>query len=364
MSATISLQNLRKTFGDGQSGHLAVDDVSLEIAAGQFVSLLGSSGCGKTTTLRIVAGLESPTSGRVLFDGADITHLPASHRDMRMMFQDLALFPHMSVEENVAFGLRLKRMRGKLSADEIRRRVATYLDIVRLGEMRKRMPHQLSGGQRQRVALARALATEPPVVLFDEPLGALDASLRRSTQAELKRIHRELGKTFIYVTHDQDEALSMSDMVAVMSGGRLIQYDTPEGIYERPRTRFVAQFIGAKNLISARVEKVTGSEVLLRLADGTHLGAHAEESLVPGQEVTAVFRADRALMQVNGYTDASLVSGIHVQSMFLGNRMEHIVRLVDGSEVTIHDAQARPLPGDGGPLQFALRPQHVQILTK
>jgi ABC-type Fe3+/spermidine/putrescine transport system ATPase subunit len=241
-SATIRLDNVTKTF-DGRV--LAVDGVTLDIAAGEFFSLLGPSGCGKTTSLRMIAGFELPDSGRVHVAGRDITDLPVHKRDMGMVFQSYALFPHRTVAENVAFGLRMR----EVARSDIERRVKAALAQVALTGLEERKPGQLSGGQQQRVALARALVVEPPVLLCDEPLGALDRKLRQQMQFELKELQKRLGVTLVFVTHDQEEALAMSDRIAVMNHGRVEQVGAPTEIYERPRTRFVADFIGEINIL-------------------------------------------------------------------------------------------------------------------
>jgi putative spermidine/putrescine transport system ATP-binding protein len=252
MTAAIELREASRAFGS----IVALDGVSLEIAPGEFFALLGPSGSGKTTCLRLVAGFDHPDSGRVLLDGRDVTGVPPFDRDVNTVFQDYALFPHMSVAENVAYG---PRVRG-VAAAERRRRAVEMLELVRLGEFADRRPNQLSGGQKQRVALARALINRPKVLLLDEPLGALDLKLREEMQAELKGLQQQLGITFVFVTHDQGEALSMADRVAVFSGGRVEQLDTPRGLYMRPRTAFVASFVGSANVVSgALAERITGS---------------------------------------------------------------------------------------------------------
>jgi spermidine/putrescine transport system ATP-binding protein len=244
-SQSVLLQSISKSF----DGVIAVDDVSLEIGSGEFFSLLGPSGCGKTTTLRMIAGFERPDAGRIAIGAADVTETPPHLRPVNTVFQSYALFPHLSVEQNVAFGLRFQ----DVAKGEKRGRVAEALELVRLGGYGQRRPHQLSGGQQQRVALARALVLSPSVLLLDEPLGALDAKLRRELQVELKSIQREIGITFLYVTHDQEEALTMSDRLAVMAGGRIEQLGAPRDVYERPETAFVADFLGVSNLMRARV---------------------------------------------------------------------------------------------------------------
>ncbi|UCD78600.1 MAG: ABC transporter ATP-binding protein [Desulfobacterales bacterium] len=237
----LSVINIDKSFANVK----ALVDVSLDVHEGEFFTLLGPSGCGKTTLLRIVAGLELPDNGRVLIGGRDITSLPATKRQVNTVFQSYALFPHLSIFENVAFGLRSR----KFPQNEVQSRVARRLEMLGLEEMADRYPHQLSGGQQQRVALARALVNEPDVLLLDEPMSALDARLRAQVQVELRRLQRKLGQTFILVTHDQAEALVVSDRIAVMSDGKIIQFGTPKDVYEQPKTRFVAEFLGAANLI-------------------------------------------------------------------------------------------------------------------
>ena len=238
------LQGINKTYGNLK----AVNNVSLEIKSGEFFTLLGPSGCGKTTLLRMIAGLELQDSGAILLDGRDITRLPAIRREINTVFQSYALFPHLTIFENVAFGLRSRKIEEK----QINARVQEALDMLELVSMPSRHPHQLSGGQKQRVALARALVNEPKVLLLDEPMSALDAKLRAQVQVELRRLQQKLGQTFILVTHDQDEALVVSDRIAVMRDGEIVQFGTPEEVYDAPRNRFVAQFLGAANLLSGR----------------------------------------------------------------------------------------------------------------
>jgi putative spermidine/putrescine transport system ATP-binding protein len=270
-SAAIKLDQVTKTF-DGRV--MAVDAVTLDIAAGEFFSLLGPSGCGKTTSLRMIAGFEHPDSGRVHVGGRDITDLPAHRRDMGMVFQSYALFPHRTVAENVAFGLRMR----EVPKPEIERRVAAALAQVALTGFETRKPGQLSGGQQQRVALARALVVEPPVLLCDEPLGALDRKLRQQMQFELKELQKRLGVTLVFVTHDQEEALAMSDRIAVMHGGKVEQVGTPTEIYERPRTRFVADFIGEINILegSGPLRALRPEKIKLVAAEGARLAGTVE----------------------------------------------------------------------------------------
>src|SRR5690349_21656376 len=261
---SVELRSVTKRFDD----LVAVDDLSLDLAAGEFFTLLGPSGCGKTTTLRMIAGFERPSEGEIRIEGVDVAGAPPHRRPTNTVFQSYALFPHLSVEDNVAFGLRRKR----IARDEIAGRVAAELERVGLSAEAKRRPAQLSGGMQQRVALARALVNLPKVLLLDEPLGALDLKLRKGLQVELKRIQREVGITFVYVTHDQEEALTMSDRIAVMSRGRVEQVGTPEEVYERPATTFVAGFIGVSNLMPASV--APPGEV--QLEGGPEVGAETD----------------------------------------------------------------------------------------
>ena len=265
----IVLDRVSRTFGDV----CAVDDVSLAIGEGEFFSMLGPSGCGKTTTLRLIAGFEEPDAGRVLLAGEDVTLVPPQRRHVNMVFQDYALFPHMSVADNVEFGLRLKRV----ARDEARRRVAEMLAVVQLEGLGSRRPAELSGGQRQRVALARALVNRPAALLLDEPLGALDLKLRREMQLELKRIQKTTGTTFVYVTHDQEEALTMSDRIAVMEGGIVQQLADPRTLYEQPRTAFVAGFIGTSNSIGLEIDRRDGDVAVMDLGEGMRVVASDPE---------------------------------------------------------------------------------------
>jgi spermidine/putrescine ABC transporter ATP-binding subunit len=262
MPPAVRLENVTKEF----KGMVAVDDLTLELAAGEFFALLGPSGCGKTTTLRMVGGFEQPSSGKIFLGGEDITFMPPYRRDVNTVFQSYALFPHLSVFDNVAFGLRRK---GK-DKDEIKRLVEEHLEILGLGGFGPRPATQLSGGQQQRVALARALVNQPRVLLLDEPMGALDAKIRKTMQVELKRIQREVGITFLYVTHDQDEAMALGDRIAVMHGGKYEDLGAPQRVYDEPATQFVAEFLGACNLLA-----VTSDRGELRLPDGAAVGCRA-----------------------------------------------------------------------------------------
>src|ERR1700693_652926 len=281
----IELSGVSKRFG----GVGAVNDVTLDIAEGEFFSLLGPSGCGKTTTLRMIAGFETPDSGRIVLEGADVTAVSANRRPGNMVFQQYALFPHMSIYDNVAFGLKLKRVPGR----ERRERVLELLHIVGLEGYERRRPRQLSGGQQQRVALARALVNRPAALLLDEPLGALDVKLRKQMQLELKRIQHELGTTFVYVTHDQEEALAMSDRIAVMNGGQVEQIGSPREIYEHPETAFVADFIGSLNALDFTVQELVGEYGLMRFGDGERIVVPVRSGVRPGVSFRIAVRPER-----------------------------------------------------------------------
>jgi len=364
MGSSIELRNVSKVFGN----YRAVDDVSLTIGEGQFLTLLGASGSGKTTTLRLIAGLEVPSSGRILFRGEDITEVPVTHRPMRMVFQDYALFPNLSVFDNVAFGLRLKATRGRYGSEEISRLVNRHLEIVHLAGHAQKMPHQLSGGQKQRVALARALITDPPVVLFDEPLGSLDANLRKAMQFELKRVHRELGKTFVYVTHDQDEAMAMSDQVAVMQDARLLQVGTPEEIYNEPRSQAVARFIGAANVVDGTVEGTEPDGVRVRLPDGQAVTVSPGGAApAPGSKVMLMMRAERFVIGASGNGEAAnLLRGVVTERLFLGKKVEYQVRLAGASAGAVLSVLDRETDRHhyrvDDPISLCIRPQHIRML--
>jgi spermidine/putrescine transport system ATP-binding protein len=286
--AAIELIGVAKQFASDDGKVQAVEHVDLAIETGEFFSLLGPSGCGKTTTLRMIAGFEEPTSGQVLLYGENMVGVPPNRRDMNMVFQNYALFPHMTVFDNVAFGLRRK----KVDKGEIDRRVNEMLELVDLTGRERRRPREMSGGQQQRVALARALVNHPRALLLDEPLGALDLKLRQAMQSELKRIQREVGITFVYVTHDQGEALTMSDRIAVMNAGRVEQLGTPREVYEQPRTRFVADFIGTSNLLTARADRIEGDCAVAAFGDQQRLVVPLR-GVVPHGELEVTVRPEK-----------------------------------------------------------------------
>jgi spermidine/putrescine transport system ATP-binding protein len=327
--------------------------------------MLGPSGCGKTTTLRMVAGFEDPSEGRVLLDGDDVTDLPAFRRPTNTVFQSYALFPHRSVEQNVAFGLQ----RQKVEKSEVKRRVAEELERVGLTAEAKRKPAQLSGGQQQRVALARALVNRPAVLLLDEPLGALDLKLRKQLQVELKRIQRDVGITFIYVTHDQEEALTMSDRIAVMNRGVVEQVSDPETVYEHPATTFVAGFIGVSNLMPGEVVSANGAGAELRLDAGPTVRAQEAAGTATGERAHAVVRPEKLVLTPAGEAapdGRASVEGQVESSLYLGTATQMVVRLGDGTRMTVlvpnADAEARrdlPAAGDGARLSWSDENIHI-----
>ena len=328
-TADVELRNVSKVFDNSV---IAVDDVSLEIEPGEFFSLLGPSGCGKTTTLRMIAGFEMPTSGEISIEGRPMGETPPFRRNVNTVFQNYALFPHMTVAENVAFGLRMKR----IPRDEIARRVREALQLVRLGGFEDRYPRQLSGGQQQRVALARALINRPRVLLLDEPLGALDLKLRKEMQLELKHLQMTVGITFIYVTHDQEEALTMSDRIAVMNAGRVLQVGTPLEIYERPSSRFVADFIGESNFLDGRVVELNGQRATVVVDDRVPVPARAQDGLAIGEQVTVAIRPEKIRLRSLGTEGADgCVRGRVEEVVYIGTDTYYLVRLTDRCTVRV-----------------------------
>ncbi len=325
----VQIENVTKTFDDVY----AVDAVSLNIYQGEFFSMLGASGCGKSTLLRLLAGLERPTAGRILIDGQDMTAVPPYERPVNMMFQSYALFPHMTVEQNVGFGLRQER----LPAAQVRERVAEMLDLVRMSALAKRRPDQLSGGQRQRVALARSLAKHPKLLLLDEPLGALDRKLREHTQFELVNIQERTGITFIMVTHDQEEAMTMSTRIAVMDVGRIIQIGTPAHIYEYPASRFVAEFIGAANVFEGRVVEQQGDRLLIHCEEmGEDLLMEHAQPLAVGTPVAVALRPEKLVVSEEEPADPyNRLSGTVAEIAYLGDVSIYHVRTPGGKTVQV-----------------------------
>ena len=317
----VRLEELRKEFGDVT----AVESIDLHMPPGEFFTMVGPSGCGKTTTLRMIAGFERPTSGRILLDGVDVAQTPPHRRNVNTVFQSYALFPHLNVADNVAFGLKYR----KTTKEERRRQVAEVLELVQLTGFEGRKPGQLSGGQQQRVALARALVLRPQVLLLDEPLGALDARLRKDLQVELKALQSEVGVTFVFVTHDQEEALTMSDRIAVMNDGHIEQAGPPQAVYDEPETLFVADFLGVSNLMDARAEGPDGDgRCKVRLGD-FHLLAGQGESDALG-EARIVIRPERVGLEAQGATGENRVPGMVERVVYVGSILQVIVHLAPG----------------------------------
>jgi putative spermidine/putrescine transport system ATP-binding protein len=324
-SAVLELAGVRKRY----DSLVAVDDLDLALEAGEFLTLLGPSGSGKTTTLMMVAGLQQPDAGSIRLNGVSVASLPPYRRDVGMVFQNYALFPHMTVRRNVAFPL---EMRGTPAA-EIARLVDEALALVKLPDHGERLPKQLSGGQQQRVALARAMVYRPALLLMDEPLGALDRKLREQLQLEIKRVHRERRISVLYVTHDQEEALTMSDRIAVFNKGRIEQIGTPEELYDRPATRFVASFIGDTNLLAGRVLGVAGGICEIETAAG-RIAASARTPLEAGAAVFVAVRPERVVLAPVQEAGGSL-EGVIIEQVFLGTSRKYVVRLADGTELVV-----------------------------
>ena len=360
----IELVGIVKEFNSHGDVVQAVAGVDLEIGVGEFFSLLGPSGCGKTTTMRMIAGFEEPTSGEVKLYGKSVLGVPPNKRDVNMVFQSYALFPHMSVFENVAFGLRRKGV----AKDEVTRRVGEIIETVGLAGREKRRPRELSGGQQQRVALARALVNRPRALLLDEPLGALDLKLRQAMQVELKRIQREVGITFIYVTHDQSEALTMSDRIAVMNEGRVEQLGSPRAIYERPATRFVAGFIGTSNLLSGDVKSVSGDRAVILSADGEHIEVPLREGLsaAAGDHLDLTVRPEKIDIKLDA-ADCGVcrLRGTVTEVVYLGTSTNYNVVTSTGAEVTVfvqNSNNADDVAARGQQVWLSWEPRHSYVI--
>ena len=355
---SLELKNIKKSFTEGEA---VLDDISLVISQGEFITLLGSSGCGKTTTLRIIAGLEQPDEGSVWLDGREVTGLEPNQRDVNTVFQNYALFPHMNVAENIGYGLKLK----KVPKAEIKKKVSRMLELVQLEGYEKRKPSELSGGQKQRVAIARALVNNPKVLLLDEPLGALDLQLRRAMQIELKHLQKKLGITFIYITHDQEEAINMSDRIAVMKGGRIEQMGTPDEIYNHPKTSYVATFVGNANILHGVVESVQGETAVVKIGNdkvAVDLGTDQQNAgtgryPAAGEKVTLAVRSenvqleetmtsenlagrtddrDKAMERVSDRYTVENISGLQAavtEKNFAGGQLRVTLKLNDGTEL-------------------------------
>ena len=357
---SLELKEIKKSFTEGEA---VLDNISLEISKGEFITLLGSSGCGKTTTLRIIAGLEQPDAGSVWLDGREVTGLEPNQRDVNTVFQNYALFPHMNVAENIGYGLKLK----KVPKSEIRKKVSQMLELVQLEGYEKRKPSELSGGQKQRVAIARALVNNPKVLLLDEPLGALDLQLRRAMQIELKHLQKKLGITFIYITHDQEEAINMSDRIAVMRDGRIEQIGTPDEIYNHPKTSYVATFVGNANILHGVAESVQGENVIVKIGNDrvivkletSQQDTEEKQHLAAGEEVTLAVRSENILLQeatvigdtgtdhrdtvdisvtggISDIHDMNSISGLQAtvtEKNFAGGQLRVTLKLSDGTQL-------------------------------
>ena len=360
---SLELKEIKKSFTEGEA---VLDNISLEISKGEFIILLGSSGCGKTTTLRIIAGLEQPDAGSVWLDGREVTGLEPNQRDVNTVFQNYALFPHMNVAENIGYGLKLK----KVPKSEIRKKVSQMLELVQLEGYEKRKPSELSGGQKQRVAIARALVNNPKVLLLDEPLGALDLQLRRAMQIELKHLQKKLGITFIYITHDQEEAINMSDRIAVMKDGRIEQIGTPDEIYNHPKTSYVATFVGNANILHGVAESIQGENAIVKIGNDRVIvkletsqqdtgDTRAKQYLAAGEKVTLAVRSENILLQeaavigdtgtdnrdtvdisvaggISDIHDANSISGLQAtvtEKNFAGGQLRVTLKLSDGTQL-------------------------------
>ena len=338
---SLELKNIKKSFQEGED---VLESICLTAKKGEFVTLLGSSGCGKTTTLRIIAGLEQPDSGQVFLDGKDVTSLEPNQRNVNTVFQNYALFPHMNVADNIGYGLKLK----KTSKAEISRRVKEMLELVQLPGFERRKPSELSGGQRQRVAIARALVNNPEVLLLDEPLGALDLQLRRAMQHELKRLQKKLGITFIYITHDQEEAINMSDTIAVMNHGRFEQIGTPDEIYNHPKTSYVATFVGNANILTGVVENIgteetgdTSKLITVRTDAGkvkvsmnnANITAESDKEylLQKGEKVTIAVRSENIRFEENNDCDG--LNAEVIEKTFAGGQLRVVLKTSEGQEI-------------------------------
>ena len=353
---SLELKEIKKSFTEGEA---VLDNISLEISKGEFITLLGSSGCGKTTTLRIIAGLEQPDAGSVWLDGREVTGLEPNQRDVNTVFQNYALFPHMNVAENIGYGLKLK----KVPKSEIRKKVSQMLELVQLEGYEKRKPSELSGGQKQRVAIARALVNNPKVLLLDEPLGALDLQLRRAMQIELKHLQKKLGITFIYITHDQEEAINMSDRIAVMKDGRIEQIGTPDEIYNHPKTSYVATFVGNANILHGVAESIQGENVIVKIGNDRVIvkletsqrdteDTGAKQYLSAGEKVTLAVRSENILLQeaaVIGDTDTDNGDAVDI-SVADGGLDAHNKNSVSGLQATVTEKNFA-----GGQLRVTLK---------
>lgn len=360
LKAAIKAERVTKVFGSGKDKVVALSDVTVAIRENEFFTLLGPSGCGKTTLLRLIAGFDHPTEGVIMLHGRDISHLPPYQRSINTVFQSYALFPHMTVAQNISFGL---EMLGKPKG-HIKETVGKMLALVKMDDLRNRRTDQISGGQQQRVALARALAPQPQVLLLDEPLAALDYKLRKEMQIELKRLQHETGITFIFVTHDQEEALTMSDRIAVMDAGRILQIGTPRQIYNHPIERFVADFIGSTNFLAAEVLSAEGRRARLKLSAGEEVGVQLPDGMVPSGRVTAVVRPEYSQLMAESGGKGDL-QGVLENIVYFGTDTHYYTRLPDQTMFVTRSQNQREDTETfkvGQSVRVAFKPNSVQVL--
>ena len=354
----LELKNIKKSFSPGEA---VLDDISLTVARGEFVTLLGSSGCGKTTTLRIIAGLEQADSGSVWINGQNVTELEPDKRDVNTVFQNYALFPHLNVAENIGYGLKLR----KVPKPEIKKKVVQMLELVQLEGYEKRKPSELSGGQKQRVAIARALVNNPKVLLLDEPLGALDLQLRRAMQTELKHLQKKLGITFIYITHDQEEAINMSDRIAVMDGGRILQIGTPDEIYNHPKTSYVATFVGNANILHGIVESAENENVVIDLGCGKiSAGSGMDKDsakLQPGESVTLAVRSENIRLHDR---DTEGLPATVLEKTFAGGQLRVTLQLPNHTVLTASRYGINTEVKEGQQIFCSFRPEDAVFVDR
>ena len=359
MDVMVELRNVAKRFG----GYTAVQDINLTIRAGEFITLLGPSGCGKTTLLRMISGFETPTEGEILLEGKDVTHVPPYKRNVNQVFQSYALFPHMSVKENIGFGLRMQ----KVAKGEAEERVRGAIQLVSLAGFEERKPSQLSGGQRQRVALARAIVCRPKVLLLDEPLSALDAKLRHAMQVELKRLQQKLGITFVFVTHDQEEALTMSDRIAVINKGRIEQLGDASAIYHQPKTTFVANFIGQANILEAEVVSVSGGPARVKLSEGVELTVSAGELAADAANVLVSIRPEKIHIQKKKPSEENCFEARVEEEIFRGATDQLLIKTEAGLELTAvvaNESAAQETSHKGDAVFCYLHPDDIVIVKR
>jgi putative spermidine/putrescine transport system ATP-binding protein len=355
LATKLSIRSIGKSYGPV----LALADASLDLTEGEFLTLLGPSGSGKTTLLMIVAGLIQPTAGEVWIGGKLSTYEPPNKRDIGMVFQNYALFPHLTIEENIAFPLKMRRMPAAQAAEEVRR----VLDIVQLPHVAGRLPKELSGGQQQRIALARCMVYRPSIILMDEPLGALDRKLRDRMQLEIKQLHKRLGITVLYVTHDQEEALAMSDRICLMKAGRIEQIGSPEELYFRPRTEFAADFLGESNIIAGRVV-ASGADGVVEGPGGLRVRAQVDPALAPGRTVKAVIRPESLRILQPGEIAENVAEGVLAESLFIGGVCRHYVSIADDLVLSLKQLTdgGAAVPPPGTRIRVGWRGDHTLVL--